>query len=190
MLTLMDVRLLNARLARVRRFLTGLEPQRDWRDMARVTPRGWADRAAFAAEKLGPVSGVADMGCGMMALEKYLAPGTRYVPIDLYARDARTIVCDFDHESPPKTGMPAVACLGLLSHLQRPGPFMASMACEYDRAVVSYPAIDAPGASSNLRRPINPYTGRDAEQMLTDAGWRIEARYERPCETLWVLSHP
>lgn len=179
---------LRARWSRAVRRLIGREPVRDWRDMNCGMPPGWADRAAFAAEKLGAVTGVADMGCGTMALERHLAPGTCYIPVDLYARDARTIVCDFDREPPPETGMPAVACLGLLSHLQRPDRLMAALARLHDRAIVSYPVTDAPNAASNPRRPVTGYATADMERLLMAAGWRIAGHYAWPDQSLWLLT--
>jgi hypothetical protein len=166
--------------------------RRRWRRLGRAEAEGWVERAAFAAEKLGPVQGVADMGCGWMTLERFLAPGTRYVPIDLVARDDRTIVCDFNEELPPDTGMPAVACLGLLGYLHRPDFFMAELSRLHGRAFVTYKATDAPGRPTNRRKAglVTDLSASEAERMFVAAGWRIEDAFwnVRPAQVMWLLS--
>jgi hypothetical protein len=114
-----------------------------WSGLTWIEARTWRKRSKSAAQKLVGQSGVADMGCGWMTLERYLSAQTKYVPVDLVARDRRTIVRDFNKEPPPATGMPAVACLGLLGYLHRPDLFMSALAGLHQLAVVSYKVADA-----------------------------------------------
>ena len=65
-----------------------------WRDPAALES-GWDARARLAAEHVPAGARVLDIGCGAMALEGFLPAGCSYIPCDLVARDARTLVCDF-----------------------------------------------------------------------------------------------
>jgi hypothetical protein len=163
--------------------------QLHWRRLPRRKTETWSDRAAFAAERLRGVDGVADMGCGWMTLERYLEPGTLYRPVDLVARDDRTIVCDFDREPPPATGVSAAACLGLLGYLEDPARFMAGLARHYRRAFVTYKAADLP---QNARRPAGyrtALTTAQLEAMFAATGWEIEDRHGgvREGQMMWSL---
>jgi hypothetical protein len=169
------------------------DPYKRWRELTPEEAGTWGERAAFAAQKLGRVSGVADMGCGWMTLERYLAPGTRYVPVDLIARDHRTIVCDFNKEPPPVIGVPAAVCLGLLRHLFRPDHFMAALSRLYSRAIVSCTVTDAHGATLDRRvpGPINAFSTEQAEALFLTAGWQIDDVFRfNAVQVIWLLSAP
>lgn len=163
---------------------------RRWRRLPTALAETWSARAEFAAHALRGADGVADMGCGWMTLERFLAPGTRYVPVDLVPRDGRTIVCDFNREPPPATGVSAAACLGLLGYLDDPAAFMTGLARHYSRAFVTYKAADlradprpAPGYATRL-------TTAELEEIFHAAGWEIEQRHPRPAkgQMMWLLA--
>lgn len=148
----------------------------------------------MAAQALGPVSGVADMGCGWMTLERHLVPGTRYVPVDLVARDARTVICDFAVAPPPATGVPAAACLGLLGYLRDPGGFLRALGEGYERAVVSYKIADATVRLAD-RQAIgyfHDFSSGDMERLFRATGWSVERRLPDPdpVQAMWVLVRP
>lgn len=52
-----------------------------------------------------------------MALERYLDPSQTYVPVDLVARDERTIVLDLEHDDLSRIAADACALLGVMSYL-------------------------------------------------------------------------
>jgi hypothetical protein len=167
-------------------------PAGQWAAIAEDKSEIWARRAAFVAERLGAVDGVADMGCGLMTLERYLAPGTLYVPVDLVARDERTIVCDFNSEPPPATGMPAATCLGLLGYLDDPERFLSALADLHQIAFVTYKATDAPGARADRRAMgmRTDFSTAAMEQMLVRTGWTIASSHhgQFPMQAMWLLA--
>jgi hypothetical protein len=109
-----------------------------WRSMRAAPPAVWQARAALAAELLRGARCIADLGCGGMALERYLAPGQRYVPVDLVARDDRTIVVDLEKDALPALDADACALLGVLAYLYDPRAVLEKARAQFPRAVVSY----------------------------------------------------
>jgi|GEM_PF-1023641 len=109
-----------------------------WTAMSASAPDAWHARAAAAAEWLQGARCVADLGCGAMTLERYLAPGQRYIPVDLVARDDRTIVVDLEQDALPPIDADACALLGVLVYLFDPRAVLEKVRCAFARAVVSY----------------------------------------------------
>jgi hypothetical protein len=160
-----------------------------WETPSREEAESWSNRAAFAAGQLGPVTGVADFGCGWMTLERFLTPGTAYVPIDLVARDHRTLVCDFDSNDLPATGVSAAACLGLLGYLDKPALFMSKLARLHSRAIVSYKTTDALPSLADRRGAdlVNDFSKADMSRMFHAGGWEVEAVHQFGNQTIWML---
>jgi len=78
----------------------------------------WNVRAAMAAKLVDPNATVLDLGCGTMALEGFLSPGSTYIPCDLVSRDGRTVVCDLNKgEVPPTEGVSTITALGVFEYL-------------------------------------------------------------------------
>jgi hypothetical protein len=88
-----------------------------WRNLEPEVSKSWKPRSEAAAPLLADAASVADLGCGHMMLESSLQPGQIYIPVDLVARDDRTIVCDFNRESLPDTAATHFAALGLLEYI-------------------------------------------------------------------------
>ena len=109
-----------------------------WSVMTRRAAEDWHSRAAAAAAWLTTASSVADLGCGAMTLERYLAAEQRYVPVDLVARDARTIVLDLERDDLAPAAADACALLGVLAYLFDPLAVMRKVRASFARAVVSY----------------------------------------------------
>ncbi|HWT06155.1 MAG TPA: hypothetical protein VN224_10395, partial [Xanthomonadales bacterium] len=109
-----------------------------WSTMSASAPEAWQARAAVAAELLRDARCIVDLGCGGMTLERYLAPGQRYVPVDLVARDDRTIVVDVEKDELPAIGADACALLGVLPYLFDPRAVLEKARASFGRAVVSY----------------------------------------------------
>jgi hypothetical protein len=117
-----------------------VEPKAYWRTIEQ-TPREWETRARVAAAWLTGARTIVDLGCGTMVLERYLAPGQAYVPVDLAARDARTLVVDFDRDPLPPIDADACALLGLLGYLRAPDSLLQAVSAAFPRAVASYMAV-------------------------------------------------
>ena len=61
----------------------------------------WEGRSLMASDFINSGSVVMDIGCGMMSLERHLPLGCKYMPIDIVARDHRTIICDLNKDVLP-----------------------------------------------------------------------------------------
>ena len=109
-----------------------------WSSMGLTASATWHRRAAFAAEWLRGAREIADLGCGAMILERYLEPGQRYIPVDLFPRDERTLVIDLERDAFPPLGADACAMLGVLAYLFDPLAVLEKMRRSFVRCVVSY----------------------------------------------------
>jgi hypothetical protein len=143
-----------------------------WSSMHGTGSEGWHRRAAIAAEWLSAAEAVADLGCGAMTLEQYLAPGQRYVPVDLTARDERTIVLDLERHAFPPFGADACALLGVLAYLFDPLPVLEKIRRSFARCVVSYNfSGDAHGRLSSGR--VNHLDRDGVVRLFRDAGFTV-----------------
>ena len=135
----------------------------------------WSARSAIAAQYFADQDGVADFGCGTMTLEQHLRPGQFYIPIDVIARDTRTIVCDLNCTPPPLTAANAAACLGLLEYLHHPGDFLRILSTHYHVAVISYNPINAHEPSTNRRAHgwVNDFDMTKLENLFCESMWVI-----------------
>ncbi|NEU14308.1 hypothetical protein G3T14_19565 [Methylobacterium sp. BTF04] len=146
--------------------------------IALAAPEGepWSARAALAAEILADELAVVDLGCGTMTLERYLSKTTAYHPVDVVARDTRTIVCDVNAEPPPSIDAQAVVCLGLLEYVLDPAHLMRELSQKYSVCVISYCISDAVKPLSEPRRAhawFNDFTQNEVETLFTHTGWVI-----------------
>jgi hypothetical protein len=91
-----------------------------WADIANFQP-GWDQRAELASRWIPPGASVLDLGCGKMALERYLPPDCLYIPSDLFTRDNRTIICNVATDPLPNfphgEGGAIVTALGVTEYL-------------------------------------------------------------------------
>ncbi len=146
-----------------------------WIALASAEAAPWNERAALAASWLNGVSSVLDLGCGTMILENYLQRNVEYIPSDLTSRDERTIICDYNNQSPPLTSAEAVTCLGLLEYLYDPIKLLVTLR-PYKRLIISYCITDAPIPLEPRRSHgwVNDLDRAAVESLLRQAGWVIE----------------
>lgn len=97
----------------------------------------WERRSVMAAEWLQDARIVADAGCGLMTLEALLAPSTTYIPMDVVARDGRTIVFDFNREPIPVVTCDAMVMLGVLEYSDDVASIFSQLR-QFPRVVFSY----------------------------------------------------
>ena len=162
-----------------------------WAVLADPEANPWSERAAMAAKLLADEADVVDLGCGTMNLERHLRPGQAYIPMDVVARDARTIICDFNRELPPPTSASAAACLGLLEYLHKPHEFMSTLSRQYKSVVVSYCVVDAPEALQKRREHawVNDFDTARLEELFAAAGWTtMDCRWIDSWQRLWRLN--
>jgi len=110
-----------------------LSPQRAWAHVETV----WEGRAAKVSPWLRGKRRVADFGCGLMSLEKYIDETAEYVPIDVVPRDYRTIIVDFETEPLPKIDCDIAVMIGVLEYISDIPSVLAQLSL-YPEAVISY----------------------------------------------------
>ena len=185
----------------------GTDRQR-WEDPAQLEA-AWDQRAARAAAYIPRGAAVLDLGCGAMALERFLPMGCRYQPCDLTARDARTLVCDFNAgEFPANAACDLVTVLGVLEYLHDAPAFLAKVRALNRPVVMSYCLAGDRGPTDRRALGwVNDFTRDQLSHLMTAAGFgrvigeevtpgqfllRLEPAGEdqiAPERTVWVLSY-
>lgn len=161
-----------------------------WRNPGNLEP-AWAHRAIKAAAWIPQGATVVDLGCGAMSIEPHLPPGTAYVPCDIVARDARTVLCDLNQAGPPPEAYAAdrVLMLGLLEYLYAPKDALEALAKHGRRIICSYCPVDySPGRDRRALGWVNDFSLRQLEDLFHAAGYWIKSQ-ERidPVQALFVL---
>lgn len=99
----------------------------------------WELRNKVIASYIDSPGIVADFGCGMMTLERYLKPQNCYLPIDCHRRDNRTLVFDVNHESFPPVNAEIAVCSGFLEYVEDVGRFVNGLeTCAFKMVIISY----------------------------------------------------
>ncbi|HLZ76338.1 class I SAM-dependent methyltransferase [Phenylobacterium sp.] len=178
-----------------------------WEDPAQLEP-AWDQRAARAAAYIPRGAAVLDLGCGAMALERFLPMGCRYQPCDLTARDARTLVKDFNAgEFPTGQACDIVTVLGVLEYIYDAPAFLAKLRALNVPVVMSYCLAGDRGPTDRRALGwVNDFTKDELNGLLAAAGFgrvtgaevtpgqfllRLEpgAGQAAPERTVWVLSY-
>ncbi|REF89623.1 methyltransferase family protein [Methylovirgula ligni] len=159
-----------------------------WKEIPASSSQGWNDRAALAAEMLGDVRSVTDIGCGAMALERYL-PHATYVPVDCVQRDARTIVVDLNREPAPETGTDAATLLGVLEYIHDVPKLLADLARAYRVILVTYNQAEDRQSAEGVTRDtwVNSFTRDQLGDVFEQSGLHIVRRESLGTQTLWLL---
>ncbi|MCW2284517.1 hypothetical protein M2323_002404 [Rhodoblastus acidophilus] len=161
-----------------------------WKALDKPEAQHWSARAALAAEFLKDHACVADFGCGTMDLAHHLLPQQRYIPVDVVARDSRTLVCDLNTQLPPDTGATAAALLGVLEYLHEPLLVLKHLQRRYKLLVTSYCITDAPNPLSNRREHawVNDFSEIEIKDLFIQAGWHVEdERLVDDIQKIWRL---
>jgi hypothetical protein len=143
----------------------------------------WDARTRLAAEWLQSAESVADLGCGLMAIEPLLKPGATYVPMDIVPRDSRTIIVDIDRDAIPSVTCDALLMLGVLEYAAEPASLIAQLT-RFPRTILSYNhwSLNDILWSLRLREKLvtwkNRLTRRELRRLVGHAGLRIVR--ERP----------
>jgi len=149
-----------------------------WIFIASESNDRWNERAKLAASMIVDQKSVADFGCGLMYIEKYLSPGTRYFPVDVVRRDKRTIVTDLNNAALPEIDADCAVGLGLLEYIHDVPELLKSLANSYKIVLLSYIPTDfLPSRDGRLATGwVNGYSTVELEEEFEQAGFRIEER--------------
>jgi len=153
----------------------------------------WERRTRLAAEWLQDAAVVADIGCGLMALEAFLPASTRYLPMDVVPRDARTLVFDLNKDPIPAVDCDAAVFLGVLEYTDDVGLVLTQVR-RFPRCLISYNHVSINDWLWKIGlRPKrvdwrNRYTKAGFRALLASAGLRImRERRVRLGETLYEV---
>jgi Hypothetical methyltransferase len=161
-----------------------------WATLEYPEAQHWSGRAVMAADYLRDQPSVADFGCGTMNLAYHLQPNQRYIPVDVVARDTRTLICDLNKQQPPETGATAAAFLGLLEYLHDPLLVLQHISRQYQVLVVSYCITNAPNSPPNRRQHawVNDFSEVDMQNLFRQSGWTLDReRMVDDLQKIWRL---
>ncbi|HEX8168886.1 MAG TPA: hypothetical protein VF601_24245 [Beijerinckiaceae bacterium] len=136
----------------------------------------WLPRAQASAEWLAGASSVADLGCGTMNLEGCLRPGQSYIPVDVVARDNRTLVLDLNKPSDLARLPEAEACalLGVLEYSYAPDELLAALRRRYGQVVTTFNVLLDETRESRLEQGwVNHFTHSEFLELFSRHGFRL-----------------
>jgi methyltransferase family protein len=111
-----------------------------WSDMT-AFQRTWDARARLAAQYITDGTHILDLGCGRMALRRFLPPRCVYRGCDLVARDDDTVVCNFNAgEFPEEVSrkVDVIVLLGVLEYIVDVDAFFDRLRYSNRDVVLSY----------------------------------------------------
>lgn len=139
----------------------------------------WDERASLAANRIPEDASVLDVGCGAMALARYLKPGCRYFPADLIDRGNGCQIVDLNKCEFPAGTYDWIAFLGVLEYIHDVEWPLSRARGSAPNLIVTY--CTHVGAKPELRRGmgwVNDLTQSEFEAALVHAGWEIRSRQE------------
>jgi hypothetical protein len=149
-----------------------------WESISADFSDRWDERASRAAAWLAEAGSVADLGCGSMSLERHLRPDQTYVPVDVEARDGRTLVLDLNRPEYLSRLPKAAACalLGVLEYCYAPEDVLDAIRGGYDQAVVTFNVLtDQRNPEQRLMDGwVNHYTSGEVRMLFASHGFRIQ----------------
>jgi hypothetical protein len=150
--------------------------KRRWSDPAALEP-AWDARAELAANFIPAGAQVLDLGCGNMSLQRFLPHGCSYRGCDLVARDAQTIVCDFNMGEFPTdaaTDADIISALGVLEYITDAEGFFKHLRAADCDVVLSYCAADLSGSIDRASLGwLNHFSFLDLSELIDRYGFRI-----------------
>lgn len=157
-----------------------------WSNLQSPESAPWSERASLTAELLHDCASVADLGCGPMQLRSYLQPGTKYIPVDVVARDSETILVDLNKETLPTLTVDGWAAIGLLEYLFD----VPALLRQLDGTLVtSYNVIDLDMSNTNRLSHawVNAYDTPLLEAEFARAGFSVVERIQLGQQWIWKL---
>jgi hypothetical protein len=150
----------------------------------------WDLRAEQVCQWIPKDSAVIDIGCGRMAVEKFACP-SKYIPVDIVARDDRTIVVDLNKESIPIERIREAnfaTLLGVLEYLERPEEILTTLASNGIPAICTYQLADFTNQETRSQNGwFNSYKALDFALLLHQCGYRIIQSRKMDAQGLYLL---
>ena len=144
--------------------------------------QGWDARAEVAATFVPAGARVLDLGCGRMALRRFLPTGCVYQPCDLVARDPSTLVCDFNAGAFPAQAAAEAdiaVMLGVLEYVVDADTLFAHLQRSRCDVVLSYCPTDFSAARDRASFGwFSHFSIADLAALFDRHGYRVE-RTER-----------
>ena len=134
-------------------------------------------RCELAAAWLPDDGRIADVGCGpQMVLRRLIDPRIAYVPADIRGWSPEVVVIDLDRVEFPPGRFDAVAMLGVLEFLQRPGAALRRARRASDTLIASYshPRKGASKQSREERGWISSLTENALSTLFARQGWAVQ----------------
>jgi len=149
----------------------------------------WDARAKLAAQFIPAGSRVLDLGCGKMALRHLLPLACHYRGCDLVARDAETVVCDFNAGQFPTAAAEdadIITMLGVLEYITDVDGFFANLRSSGCDVVMSYCATDLTGAVDRASLGwLTHFSFHDLAVLVDRHGFRIAC--SMPVDQIQIL---
>ncbi len=145
-----------------------------------------SERARLVASFIRAPCRVMDLGCGRMHVEAYLPAGSHYIPVDVAARDDRTVVVDLNVAPLPDLRPDVVTGLGVLEYLIDVPGLLRQIKCD---AIFTYAPQDRmPTRDRAASGWMNDYTTGALSTLMESVGFQIDSLV--PCpgnQLIWNL---
>lgn len=162
-----------------------------WSDHDKVAVPAWEARAKLTAELIPRGARVLDVGCGAMALERFLPEHCAYLPADLVARDARTLVCDLNAGAfPPTCDSDVIVALGVLEYIDDAAAVLNWLHASGKPVVFSYNLAGEAGTERRANGWVNDYTRAELANLIRSAGFRQAKSFELGQGQILVQADP
>lgn len=152
--------------------------------------QSWDERAKIATEWIPAQAKVADIGCGNMAVEKFLRDSV-YIPVDLYPRDERTTVCNLNVEVLPESIVERAdhaTLLGVIEYLLEPKQLLSRLANAGITVVCTYQLADFTGREERDRNGwFNHLRAIDMLEFFADCGFTVEKSRRFDSQGIYLL---
>lgn len=135
----------------------------------------WDERAAIAAELIPADASVLDLGCGAMALRRFLKSGCKYFPADVVSRGPSTYVIDLNKNEFPPGNFDYIVMLGVVEYIHDARVLLDRTREQGGNLIVTYCTNTA--LDLHARRGmgwVNDFSDAEFQLLLRAAGWAIE----------------
>lgn len=155
-----------------------------WRDATMLVHDGepkWTERARLASRFIDPGSRVLDLGCGLMALRRFLPDNCSYVPSDFVPRGPETEVADLNAGEFPDGEFDVITMMGVLEYLSAPECVLREARRHAPRLLLSYHHTrwrSPLGKRREFRRTArrNYLSVPALARCIARTGWKISAK--------------